>query len=396
MTKDVERFAQGLVDRVRARYATDDFIPLHAPHFAGRDREYLLEAIDSGFVSSVGRHVDAFEAALRTFTGAGFAVATVNGTAALHIALLLASVGPEDEVVTQSITFVATCNAIRYCNAYPLFVDIDRETLGLSPDSLAAFLDEHAEIRNDGLCWNRDTGRVIRACVPMHTCGHPARIERIAEVCAHWNILLVEDAAESLGSFYRGRHTGLFGTIAALSFNGNKIITTGGGGMILTDDEALARRAKHLTTTAKQPHPYLFVHDEVGFNYRLPALNAALGCAQMEVLPDYLIHKRALAEYYAAWFHETERLFMHEPDEATSNFWLNAFLARDRRERDLVLEYTNARGVMTRPLWNPMHTLAPFRDCPRAELPNSEWIEARLVKLPSSVPPDGLGPVSGR
>ncbi|MBK5965860.1 aminotransferase DegT [Thiocystis minor] len=388
MSKETEHFARGLVATIRARYRTDDFIPLHAPRFVGRDREYVLEALDSGFVSSVGRHVDAFEAALSAFTGARFAVATVNGTAALHTALLLGGVRSDEEVITQSITFVATCNAIRYCGAHPVFVDIDRATLGLSPESLDAFLSEHAEMRDDGLCWNRDTGRVIRACVPMHTCGHPARIDRIAAVCAAWNLVLIEDAAESLGSLHQGRHTGLFGRIAALSFNGNKIITTGGGGMILTDDEALARHAKHLTTTAKQPHPYLFIHDEVGFNYRLPALNAALGCAQMEVLRDVIERKRALAEYYAVWFAETYREFVREPAEASSNYWLNAFLTDDRDERDFILEYTNTRGVMTRPVWTPMHSLALFRNFQRAELPNSEWIEARLVKLPSSVPPD--------
>lgn len=375
------------MDAIRARYATDAFIPLHAPHFGPIDREYVLEALDSGFVSSVGRHVDAFESALCAFTGSGFAVATVNGTAALHIALLLAGVRPDEEVITQSITFVATCNAIRYCSAQPVFVDIEPETLGLSPDSLVDFLNTHAEIRDDGLCWNRGTDRVIRACLPMHTCGHPARIAAIAAICADWHLTLVEDAAESLGSFYRDRHTGLFGRVAALSFNGNKVITTGGGGMILTDDEALARRARHLTTTAKQPHPYRFIHDEVGFNYRLPALNAALGCAQMESLPGHLARKRDLAEYYANWFAATGRPFVHEPAESTSNYWLDAFLARDTEERDLILEFTNTQGVMTRPLWSPMHTLPAFQDCQRAELPNSEWIEARLVKLPSSVPP---------
>ena len=387
MRQSAERFAQGLVDVIRARYGTHDFIPLHAPRFGARDRELVLAALDSSFVSSVGPHVDAFESALRAFTGADFAVATVNGTAALHMALLLAGVRPDEEVITQSITFVATCNAISYCRAQPVFVDIERETLGLSPDSLSAFLEAHAEIRDDGQCWNRDTGRLIRACLPMHTCGHPTRIAAIAAICAQWHLMLVEDAAESLGSFYRGRHTGLFGQVAAVSFNGNKVITTGGGGMILTNDETLARRARHLTTTAKLPHPYLFVHDEVGFNYRLPALNAALGCAQMEALPDYLARKRKLAEQYADWFAATDRTFVREPVGASSNYWLNAFLARDGEERDRILEFTNARGVMTRPLWTPMHSSPAFRDCQRAELPDSEWIAARLVELPSSVPP---------
>ncbi len=396
MTQESERFAQGLIHAIRTLYETDAFIPLHAPSFGHRDSEHVLAALESGFVSSVGRHVDDFEAALCDFTGSRFAVATVNGTAALHVALLLAGVRANEEVITQSITFVATCNAIHYCGAHPVFVDIERETLGLSPDSLAAFLERHAEIRDDGLCWNRDTGRVIRACVPMHTCGHPARVDRIAAVCAQWNLVLVEDAAESLGSFYQDRHTGRYGQVAALSFNGNKIITTGGGGMILTDDEALARRARHLTTTAKQPHPYRFLHDEVGFNYRLPALNAALGCAQMEALTDYVVRKRELADHYASWLATTDRAFVREPEGAVSNYWLNAFLAHDAEERDVVLEYTNARGVMTRPLWTPMHELAPYRGCQRADLPNSTWIEARLVKIPSSVPPMAPSPTTRR
>jgi len=388
MSTDIKTFADALVDMIRARYATQDFIPLHAPSFTDRDRAGVLEAIESGFVSSVGRHVDDFEAAVRDFTGARFAVATVNGTAALHVALLLGGVQPDEEVITQSLTFVATCNAIRYCNAHPVFVDIERTTLGLSPESLAAFLSEHAEIRDDGQCWNRTSGRLIRACVPMHTCGHPARLDALAAVCADWNLLLIEDAAESLGSVYHGRHTGRFGRLAALSFNGNKIITTGGGGMILTDDDALARRARHLTTTAKQPHPYRFVHNEVGFNYRLPALNAALGGAQMETLPESVARKRLLAEHYAHWFANQERVFIREPDGAQSNYWLNAFLARDPDEHEALLEYTNAHGVMTRPLWTPMHELTPYRDCQHTDLTNTLWVASRLINIPSSVPPD--------
>ncbi|MCK7575630.1 MAG: LegC family aminotransferase [Chromatiales bacterium] len=388
MSTDIETFADALVDMIRARYATRDFIPLHAPCFKDRDRASVLEAIESGFVSSVGRHVDDFEAAVRDFTGARFAVATVNGTAALHVALLLGGVRPDEEVITQSLTFVATCNAIRYCNARPVFVDIERTTLGLSPESLADFLSEHAEIRDDGQCWNRTSGRLIRACVPMHTCGHPARLDALAAVCADWNLVLIEDAAESLGSLYHNRHTGRFGRLAALSFNGNKIITTGGGGMILTDDEALARRARHLTTTAKQPHPYRFVHDEVGFNYRLPALNAALGCAQMQILPESVARKRLLAEHYAQWFATQDRVFICEPDGAKSNYWLNAFLARDPDEREALLAYTNAHGVMTRPLWTPMHELALYRDCRRADLTNTLWAASRLINIPSSVPPN--------
>ena len=379
------QFPAALVAFIRAQFGTDDFIPLHAPRFDARDVEYVREAVESGFVSTVGKHVAQFEQAVRAYTGAGHAIATVNGTSALHAALLVAGVQAGEEVITQSITFVATCNAIRYCGGEPVFVDIERTTLGMAPDSLQAFLEAHAERRDDGLCWNRTTGRVIRACVPMHNGGHPVRIDRIAAICREWGLELVEDAAESLGSFYQGRHTGRTGALSVLSFNGNKILTTGGGGMIITDDEVLASRARHLTTTAKQPHPYLYHHDEVGFNYRLPALNAALGCAQMEKLPEYVERKRALAERYAEWFEARSRSFVREPDGARSNYWFNAFLAEDRAERDALLAYTNAEGVMTRPLWTPMHTLPMYAQCQRSALPVSEWLEARLVNVPSSV-----------
>ena len=379
------QFPAALVAFVRAQFGTNHFIPLHAPRFDGRDVEYVREAVESGFVSTVGKHVAQFEQAVMAYTGAGHAVATVNGTSALHVALLVAGVQPGHEVITQSITFVATCNAIRYCGAEPVFVDVERATLGMAPESLQAFLEAHAERRDDGLCWNRTTGRVIRACVPMHNGGHPVRIDRIAAICQEWGLVLVEDAAESLGSFYRGQHTGRTGLLAILSFNGNKILTTGGGGMILTDDETLAARARHLTTTAKLPHPFLYQHDEVGFNYRLPALNAALGCAQMEKLPDYVERKRALALRYAEWFEAHGVAFVREPEGARSNYWFNAFLAEDRAERDALLAYTNAEGVMTRPLWTPMHTLPMYSRCQRSELPESEWLEARLVNVPSSV-----------
>lgn len=385
MDTGTSAFVDKLISFIRDQYGTDEFIPLHAPRFLGREREYVADAVDSGFVSTVGKYVGEFEARVAAYTGARHAVATVNGTAALHAALRVAGVMPDDEVITQSITFVATCNAIRYCNAHPVLVDVERTTLGMSPHSLETFLVEHAEMRDDGLCWNRATGRVIRACVPMHNFGHPVRIDRIADICNSWNLALVEDAAESLGSFYRERHTGLFGKVAALSFNGNKIITTGGGGMILTDDEDVAARARHITTTAKRPHPWLYVHDEVGYNYRMPALNAALGCAQMEALPEYVQRKRALAGRYGEWFAATGYPFVREPEHARSNYWFNSFLARNREERDAVLEQTNRNGVMTRPVWTPMHLLDPYRNCLRTDLPNTEWIDDRLVNLPSSV-----------
>ena len=387
-------FPQSLITFVRTQFGTDGFIPLHEPRLGAREKACVLEALDSGFVSSVGRHVGDFETAVSAYTGAAFAVAAVNGTSALHVALRLAGVQPGEAVITQSLSFVATCNAIRYCNAEPVFVDVERATLGMSPESLEAWLDAHAERGDDGLCRNRATGQVIRACVPMHTLGHPVRIERIATVCEAWGLELVEDAAESLGSFDQGRHTGLRGRLGVLSFNGNKIITTGGGGMILTDDAALAARARHLTTTAKTPHPYRFDHDEVGFNYRMPALNAALGCAQMEALPGFLEQKRALAERYRAWFEGQGVAFVVEPSGARSNYWLNAFFADDRAQRDALLEATNAQGVMTRPLWTPMHRLPMYASCPRADLPETEWLEARLVNIPSSAAPRGQTPAS--
>jgi aminotransferase in exopolysaccharide biosynthesis len=303
----------------------------------------------------------------------------------LHAALIVAGVQRNDEVITQPLTFVATCNAIRYCEAEPVFVDIERTTLGMSPESLADFLDHYAEIRDDGLCWNKQTQRVIRACVPMHNFGHPVRINEINELCKRHNIQLVEDAAESLGSFYDGTHTGRFGSLAIISFNGNKIITTGGGGMIITDDEDVAQRAKHITTTAKKPHPWLYVHDELGFNYRLPNLNAALGCAQMEVLPGYIERKRVLANRYAKWFPDKGYEFIVEPDKTRANYWINAFLTNSREERDKVLKYTNENKVMTRPAWTPMHTLDIYKRCLRVYLTNTEWIEERLVSIPSSV-----------
>jgi perosamine synthetase len=381
----MNRFSQELVDFIRDQFSTSDFIPLHAPRFEGKEKEYLLDTIDSTFVSSVGAYVKQFEDKVSEYTGAKYAIATVNGTSALHTALIVAGVQPNNEVITQSLTFVATCNAIRYCGAEPVFVDVERSTLGMSPDSLEDFLDRYAEIRDDGLCWNKHTQRIIKSCVPMHNFGHPVRIREIRELCNKYNIELVEDSAESLGSFYNDVHTGRFGSLSAISFNGNKIITTGGGGMILTDDEVFAKRAKHITMTAKKHHPWLFVHDELGFNYRLPNLNASLGCAQMEVLPDFVERKRALAERYSEWFSNKEYEFIIEPSEARSNYWINAFLVNSREDRDKILKYTNQNNVMTRPAWTPMHTLQMFKDNLKVDLSNTEWIEERLVNIPSSV-----------
>lgn len=378
-----------LIRFVREQYRTDAFIPLHAPVFAGRERDYVLETVDSTFVSSVGAFVDRFEKETAAYTGSPRAVATVNGTAALHMSLMLAGVQRGELVVTQALTFVATCNAIAYCGAEPLFIDVDRDTLGLSPRALDAWLEEHAFIDDAGLCQTRFDGKIVRACVPMHTFGHPAHLDELVTVCARWNIVLVEDAAESLGSLYRGRHTGTFGKLGILSYNGNKIITTGGGGMILAGEE-LGARAKYLTTTAKKPHPYEFVHDEIGYNYRLPNLNAALGCAQMEQLEHFVGAKRQLAERYAALFKDSGFQFVTEPPECRSNYWLNAVICDSAAQRDALLTETNARGVMTRPIWALMTRLPSYAHCRRGELGNADWLESVVVNLPSSVPPEFL------
>ena len=374
---------------VRETYG-EGFIPLHRPVFEGNEKQYLLDCIDSNFVSSVGAKVVEFEQQVAAFTGSKHAIATVNGTAALHVALQLAGVHRGDEVISQALTFIATCNALSYAGAYPVFVDVDRDTLGLSPVALRRWLSANAAIR-DGQAYNRATGRRIAACVPMHTFGFPARIREIVATCEEYGIAVVEDAAESLGSYANGRHTGTFGKLATLSFNGNKTITTGGGGMIVTDDDALAKRAKHLTTTAKIPHPFEFVHDEVGYNYRLPNLNAALGCAQMERLPDMLAIKAGVAVRYAELFAGSNVHFVQPLDGDVANRWLNAIVLASEEDRDGFLEYTNARGVMTRPVWRLMPRLEMYKHCQHDGLENSYWLEARVVNLPSSVPDAAMG-----
>ncbi|QDA55869.1 LegC family aminotransferase [Thermomonas aquatica] len=382
-----------LVAHVRALYG-EGFIPLHRPVFEGNERRYLVDCIDSNFVSSVGAKVAEFEQQVAAFTGAKYAIATVNGTAALHVALQLARVQRGDEVISQALTFVATCNALRYAGADAVFIDVDLDTLGLSPLALRRWLSANAEVR-EGRAFNRTTGRRIAACVPMHTFGFPLRIAEVVAVCDEYGIPVVEDAAESLGSYVGGRHTGTFGKLATLSFNGNKTITTGGGGMIVTDDEVLARRAKHITTTAKIPHPYEFVHDEVGYNYRLPNLNAALGCAQMERLPEMLAAKAEVARRYAGFFEASGVRFVQPIEGATANRWLNAIVLHDQAQRDALLEYTNAQGVMTRPIWRLMSRLDMFKHCQHDGLENSQWLEARVVNLPSSVPDGAMRKFQG-
>ncbi|MGF2733402.1 LegC family aminotransferase [Marinobacter sp. DUT-1] len=373
-----------LIRFVRDYFGTNEFVPLHAPVFPGREKEYVADTIESTFVSSVGAYVDRFEQDMASYTGAPKAVATVNGTAALHIALKLAGVEAGDLVITQPLTFVATCNAIAYCNAEPVFIDVDRETLGLSAKALEAWLEEHAQLDSEGVCRTRADNKVVRACVPMHTFGHPADLDGLVLIARRWNLALVEDAAESLGSIYKGKHTGTFGVLGTLSFNGNKIMTTGGGGMILSG-EALAARAKHLTTTAKKPHSFEYIHDELGYNYRLPNLNAAVGCAQLEQLENFIGAKRELAVAYQAFFSGTNLDFVKEPAGCRSNYWLNAVICEDKAHRNELLEITNQQGVMTRPIWALMNHLTMYQSCRRGDLSNAEWLEARVINLPSSV-----------
>lgn len=375
--------ATTIVEFVRDTYQTNEFIPLHAPTFDGNEKAYVMETIDSTFVSSVGKFVDDFERQIEAYTGTAKAVATVNGTAALHTALHMAGVQRGDLVITQALTFVATCNALYHMGAEPIFVDVSPVSLGLCPKAVDAFLEENAEVTETG-CLHKKTGKRIKAVVPMHTFGHPVELDELVSVCLKWNITLVEDAAESLGSFYKGKHTGTIGDFGAVSFNGNKIITTGGGGMVLCKTPDLGARTKHVTTTAKVPHPYEFFHDEPGFNYRMPNLNAALGCAQMETLPQYLVQKRVLAEQYQALFAGSELTFVQEPAYAQSNYWLNAVICPSADERQALLVHTNQHGVMTRPIWQLMHRLPMFANAMRDDLKVSEWLEQRLVNLPSS------------
>ena len=373
-----------LIKFVRDTYDTDDFIPLHVPTFSGNEKAYVNNTIDSTFVSSVGQYVNDFEQHIERYTGAGKAVATVNGTAALHTALYMAGVQAGDLVITQALTFVATCNALFHMGAQPIFVDVSKVSLGLCPQAMAAYLNQFAKLNAQGECIHKTTGQRIRAVIPMHTFGHPVEMDELIAECLRWNLVLVEDAAESLGSFYKGKHTGSLGEFAAISFNGNKVITTGGGGMVLCRDPDVGLHTKHVTTTAKVPHPYEFYHDEAGFNYRMPNLNAALGCAQMEVLPTFLEQKRALAADYATFFAGSDFQFVQEPEYAKSNYWLNAIICPDVDSRNLMLEKTNASGVMTRPIWQLMHRLPMFKDALRGDLSVSEWVEAHLINLPSS------------
>jgi perosamine synthetase len=373
------------VDFIKSQFPGQEFIPLHEPRFTGNEKKYVIDCIDSTFVSSVGRYVDEFEKQIAAYTGAKYAVAAVNGTSALHMAMLVAGVKQNEIVITQPLSFIATCNAIAYIGASHLFVDVDIDTMGLSPEKLNTYLKENAVKKADGYSYHKKTDQRIAACVPMHTFGHPCRINEIAGICREYNIALIEDAAESIGSYYKSKHTGTFGLLGTFSFNGNKTITCGGGGAIVTDNEALAKRAKYLTTQAKVPHRWEFVHDEIGYNYRMPNLNAALMCAQLEQLNLFLENKRELADIYKDFFRNTEMKFVEEPTNSKSNYWLCVILLANKKTRDEFLQYTNDNGVMTRPAWRLMNKLEMFKNAMCGNLDNAEELENRLVNIPSSV-----------
>jgi len=374
-----------LVTFIREQFNTDQFIPLHEPRFYGNEKKYLIDCIDSTFVSSVGKYVDDFEKRLAEYTGAKYAVACVNGTAALHIALIVSGVKQNDIVITQPLSFIATSNAIEYIGASHLFVDVDFDTMGLSPEKLKIYLQEFTIKKEDGFSYHKITNQKISACIPMHTYGHPCRIDELADICYYYNIVLIEDAAESIGSYYKNKHTGTYGLLGTFSFNGNKTITSGGGGAIITDDEELAKKVKHLTTQAKVPHRWEFVHDAIGYNYRMPNINAALMCAQLEQLNYFLENKRKLALSYKDFFKEKDIQFVEEPVYSKSNYWLCAILLENRKKRDEFLQFTNDNGVMTRPTWTLMNKLIMYKNSLHGNLDNAEALENRLVNIPSSV-----------
>lgn len=374
-----------LIDFVRNTYQTKEFVPLHAPVFGCREKKLVMDTVESTFVSSVGEHVVNLEQKLADYTVSPSATATVNGTSALQIALRLVGVRSGDLVITQPVSFVASCNAINYNGAEPVFIDISKRTLGMCPVALDAWLSENAVLGNDGLCVCTQSNQIIRACLPVHTFGHPVDIDGLLEVCKKWHLPMVEDAAEALGSFYKGKHAGTFGAFGSLSFNGNKIITTGGGGMILTD-KVNGSKAKHLTTTAKVPHAFEYIHDELGFNYRMPNLNAALGIAQMERIDEFVNKKRILASRYRELLQSSNTSFFSEPSNSRSNYWLNALICENESARNEILQNTNKAGVMTRPLWRLLSLLPMYQHCMRGELENAQWFADRIVNIPSGVP----------
>lgn len=352
--------------------------------FQKKEKKYLNECIDSTFVSSVGKFVDKFEKKIAKYTGVKYAVATTNGTSALHISLILAGLEQGDEVITQPLNFVASCNAISYCKASPVFIDVDIDTMGLSPKALKSFLKNNTKIK-DKKCINKKTNKVIRACVPMHSYGHPCRIDEIKKILKKHYIFLIEDAAESLGSFYKNKHTGTFGKLGVISFNGNKIITAGAGGCILTNDKILANKAKHITTTAKLPHKWDFYHNMIGYNYRMPNINAALLVAQLEKLNYFLKNKRELAKKYQIFFKNADIDFFKEPKNCKSNYWLNVIILKNKSIRDQFLKKLNSNGIMTRPAWILMNKLPMFKNSQSDNLKNAKWLCDRIVNIPSSV-----------
>ena len=394
---------QKVISFIKELYGQDN-VPLSVPKFIGNEKKYLNECIDTTFVSSVGQFVDRFEKDMAAYTGAKRAVVCVSGTNALHMALMLVGVKRDDEVLTQALTFIATCNALSYIGAHPIFLDVDRSTMGLSPDAMKEWLQKNAEVRkntrineldkshdfayqeDEYACYNKNNGRRIKACVPMHTFGHPVRIEEIAALCKEWHIELVEDAAESIGSLYKGKHTGTFGKVGTISFNGNKTITTGGGGMLLFNDEEFGAYAKHITTQAKIPHRWEFCHDHIGYNYRMPNINAALGCAQLENLDKYIASKRQVAAEYEAFFRNVPYIefFVDSPD-TFSNYWLNVVILPNKEAQIEFLTQTNDNGVMTRPIWELMNRLPMFEKCENDGLKNTIWFADRVVNIPSSV-----------
>lgn len=374
-----------VISFIQQLYSSADFVPLSVPRFIGNEKKYLEECIDTTFVSSVGKFVDRFEEEMALYTGTKKAVVCVSGTNALHMSLMLVGVERDDEVLTQALTFIATCNALSYIGARPIFIDVDKTTMGLSPDAMKEWLVRNAEIKN-GQCYNKHTGRRVKACVPMHTFGHPVRIEELVALCEEYHIELVEDAAESIGSRYKNRHTGTFGKVGAISFNGNKTITTGGGGMMLFQDEELGKQAKHITTQAKISHRWEFRHDHIGYNYRMPNINAALGCAQLENLDKYIESKRQVAAEYEEFFKNIPGMeFFVDSEDTFSNYWLNAVILKDKEAQLDFLQQTNDNGVMTRPIWELMNRLPMFEHCENDGLKNTIWFADRVVNIPSSV-----------
>ncbi len=377
-----------VISFIRSLFKTDSFIPLHAPHFGGNEKKYLNACIDSTYVSSVGQFVNTFENKLSEYTDAKHTIAVVNGTSAIHTALKVVGVQEGDEVITQALTFVATANAITYCNAKPLFIDVDKDTMGLSPEALKAFLNEYTVVK-DGVCINTLTNKKIKACLPMHTFGFPCMIEEICEICDAFGIPVIEDAAEALGSELNGKKLGTFGTMGVFSFNGNKVITAGGGGAIVTNNLIFAEKAKHLTTTGKKKHPYEFFHDELAYNYRMPNINAALLCAQLEQLDNFLANKRTLARSYDQFFNDLGIKVRTESDESKVNYWLICLELKNKEERDHYLNFLNENQIMTRPIWQLMYKLPMYKDCFRDHQKNAQFLEDRIINIPSSYRKNG-------